>query len=116
MSFFSEQTRVIALDDANRVTLRKLPYGAAREASSRAFKVNPFTQTAEMDYPLLRAEQLRRAVVSWEGPGFDNRPVTPENIDALPTRIVNVLLDAVSELNDGLGEDEGNASGAATNS
>lgn len=114
MSFFSEQTRVVEIDDEHRVTLRKLSYGQAREASSRAFKVNPFTQSAEMDYPLLRAEQLKRAVVSWEGPNFEGRPVTAENVDALPVWITNKLLDAVSELNDGLSEEEGNASAAPT--
>lgn len=116
MSFFTEQTRVIAIDDEHRVTLRKLSYGASREASSRAFKVNPFTQSAEMDYPLLRAEQLHRAVVAWEGPGFEGRPVTVENINALPVWITNKLLDAVSELNDGAGDDEKNALSAPTNS
>jgi hypothetical protein len=115
MSFFTQQTRVVELDEQNRVTLRKLSYGQASEATSRAFKVNPFTQSAEMDYPRLRAEQLHRAVVAWEGPGFEGRPVTVDNIDALPTWITDKLLDVMSDINDNVTADEGNESGALTN-
>lgn len=116
MSFFAEQTRVVELDADNRVTLRKLTYGQAREATSRAMRVDFAKQTPEIDYPLLRAEQLHRAVVSWDGPGFEGREVTAANIDALPTWITDKLIDGLVALDGGAGDDEGNASGAPTNS
>jgi len=44
--------------------------------------------------------------VSWEGAGFDGRPVTAENILALSPEVGQKILQAVEELNAGLSEPE----------
>lgn len=114
MSFFTEQTRVVEIDKHNRATLRKLSFGQRQEAISLSMKFNPFTQAADVDYARFNRERLYRALVSWEGPGFEGRPVTPENIDALPVEVADKLVAAMNELNSDLTADEGNASAAPT--
>lgn len=123
MGFFSQQTKVIEIDDDNRVTVRKLSYGQQQAAMSAAmtFTVQMETgQTAQLttgnlDPFRLKREELYAAIIGWEGPGFEGRPVTRENIDALPPDVIGVVQVAVDELNTSMTADEKKHSAAITN-
>ena len=41
---------------------------------------------------------LARCLVSWEGPDFEGRQPTRENVEALPPKMGSELADAVEEL------------------
>jgi hypothetical protein len=109
MGFFTAQTKVVDLGNGNSVTLHKLTYGESIEASSRALvagNFDPFRHSLE---------RLLASVQAWEGKDFEGQPVTPENIKALPLEVTRKLNDALVKLNNDISDDEGNASGAATN-
>jgi hypothetical protein len=96
MSFFTPTTKVVDLGDGNTVTLRKVSFAQYAEAQSAATHIAG--ESIQLDWPRLRAEVLKRSVASWEGPGFDGQPVTPENIGALPWEVGNKLAEAAMEL------------------
>ncbi|MBX3050805.1 MAG: hypothetical protein KF753_04985 [Caldilineaceae bacterium] len=126
MSFYDKQTRTVVLDDENNVTVRKLTYGEQQAAMSAAmsFEMTLATGKGEeqqrsakgkLDPLRMKREELYAAVVSWSGPGFDGRPVTKENIEALPPEIIDAIQSGVDDLNGGLDDDEKKASAAITN-
>jgi len=96
MGFFTSTTKVIDLDGGNTVTLRKVTFEQYAEAHSKASKI--VDDGLRLDWPLFRVEVLKRAVVSWEGPGFEGQPPTPENIAALPWEIGNKLAEEAQTL------------------
>ena len=106
MSFFTEIVRTIAIDDENKVTVRKLTYGQRQAAISKASRLNPMTQEATIDFALLRVEQLNAGVVGWEGSGFDGRPVSRANIEALPPEVVEKIEVALDSFNTPMSSDE----------
>lgn len=120
MGFFTSQTKVVELDEAHRVTVRKLTYGERQQCLSRAMKVHatptpgkgPGRQQAldstelTLDAALLASEQVKAALVSWEGPNFEGRPATGDNLMLLPAEIVDVISRAADELNAGLSAEE----------
>lgn len=125
MSFYDKQTRTIVLDANNSVTVRKLTYGEQQAAMSAAMSFEmtlatggkggqPGNATGKLDPFRMKREELFAAVVSWAGPGFDGRPVTKENIEALPPEIIDAIQTGVDDLNGGLSEDEKKASAAIT--
>jgi hypothetical protein len=123
MSFFSQQTRVIEIDSQNSVTVRKLTYEQQQAvmSASMTFKLSMQTgqaaqmTTGELDPFRLKREELIASIVSWEGEGFEGRPVTRENIGALPPDIIAIIQAGVDELNGGLSADEKKASIVTTN-
>lgn len=106
MSFFTEIVRTIAIDDENKVTVRKLTYGQRQAAISKASRLNPMTQDAAIDFAMLRLEQLLAGIVGWEGPGFDGRPVNRANVEALPTEVAEKIEAALDGFNQPLSGDE----------
>lgn len=119
MSFFDKQTRTIVLDEENSVVVRKLTYGEQQAAMSAAMsfemtlatgKGQQGNATGKLDPFRMKREELYSAVVSWAGPGFDGRPVSRENIDALPPEVIDAIQAATDELNGGLSDDEKKAS------
>jgi hypothetical protein len=97
--FFSEQTRIVTIDEENTVTIRKLSYGARQKAIGLVTKVNPITQESTMDIALLLVEQLVAAIVDWAGPGFEGRPVSRENVEALPTVVAEAIEAGIEAFN-----------------
>lgn len=95
-SFFTPTTKVIDLGDGNTVTLRKVTFEQYAEAQGKATKV--VSDSLQLDWPKLRMEVLKRAVASWDGPGFDGQQPTAENIGALPWEIGNRLAESAMEL------------------
>ncbi len=59
-----------------------------------------------LDAALLASEQVKAALVSWEGPNFEGRPATGDNLMLLPAEIVDVISRAADELNAGLSAEE----------
>lgn len=96
MGFFTSTTKVVDLGDGNTVTLRKVTFEQYAEAQGLTTKV--VGDGLRLDWPRFRAELLKRAVESWEGPGFEGKPPTPENIGALPWEIGDKLADAAQSL------------------
>jgi len=96
MSFFTPTTKVVDLDGGNVVVLRKPTFAQYAEAQSAATKL--IGENLQLDWPRLRIEVLKRSVQTWEGPGFEGQPVTPENIGALPWEVGNKLAEAAMEL------------------
>lgn len=116
MNFFDTETYECEIDAKNKVVLRKLSHGQRKQAVSRSTKVNPVTQEVVMDYAVLTLEQLKLAVVSWHGPGFADRPVSPENIEAISGHIGKKIEQAMQEHDTAItGDDEvGKVSGEPT--
>lgn len=106
MSFFAELTRVVEIDGENSVTVRKLSYGARQSTISKASKINPITQDAELNFAQMRVEQLVAGVVSWFGPGFDGRPVSRDNILALPPEVAEKIEQGIDAFNQPLSDEE----------
>jgi hypothetical protein len=106
MSFFQQQTKVVHIDAENTVTVRRLTFGEQQAVISDSTSFDIVSQEAKFDFAKNQAAKLSRAVVSWEGAGFDGRPVTAENILALSPEVGQKILQAVEELNAGLSEPE----------
>ena len=106
MSFFTQQQRTVIIDDANYVVIRKLTYGQQQKVMAAAitFEMNMSAATGnvatgKLDPFCLKREELVAAIVSWHGAGFEERPVTRENIEALPPYITDIIQEAVTDLN-----------------
>lgn len=106
MSFFQQQTQVVHLDAAHTVTVRRLTFGEQQAVISESTAFDIVSQEATFDFARNQAAKLSRAVVSWEGPGFDGRPVTTENILALAPEVGQKILQAVEAINAGMSETE----------
>jgi hypothetical protein len=102
MNFFAPQTEAVDLGDGNTVILRKLTYGEI---------------VAAMDDPKWEKSAgkviAERSLVSWDGPGFDGKPATPENFAALPWPVAIKIVKASNNLTN-LSTDEGEGSGVGT--
>jgi hypothetical protein len=95
-SFFDRIRKVVDLGNGNFITLRSLTLQEQQEIQTRCMKVkvslnNNSSSEIEIDAPLMTRLTWHRAIESWEGPGFEGRPVTPENIDQLPPAILEML-------------------------
>lgn len=131
MGYFTQQTVVVPIDTddvataLDKVTIRKLTYQERQRCISAAMKITteaslgkrqkgakatPQDQTGELviDGALMAAEQVAAALVSWEGPGFEGRPATRENLLMLPPEIVDKISAAADQLNQGLSDEEKN--------
>lgn len=113
MSFFTTQQRTVNIDADNHVVIRKLTYGQQQALMSAAtvFEMSMTggagnVATGKLDPFRLKREELAAAIVSWSGSGFEDRPVTRENIEALPPDVVSIIQEAVNDLNGGATADE----------
>jgi len=99
MSFFTPTTAMAEIDDENSITVRKLTFGE-------------FTGLLEQNAGNEQAQGMalvKAAIVSWDGPGFEDRPVTSENIDSLPVEVVMKVIPITTELNSVTEQTEGKA-------
>lgn len=106
MSFFQQQTQVVELDGEHTVTVRRLTFGESQAVISESTVFDIVSQEATFDFARNQAAKLKRAVVAWSGPGFDGRPVTEDNIMALPPDVGQRIMQAVDAINAGLTEPE----------
>lgn len=130
MGFFTETTRRVEIDEENYIVIRRLTYGERQRILSLATKASvpirrrkPGQDGEEedqdemvIDTARLQLEQIKAGIVSWSGPGFEGRPVTGANVEALPTWIVDLVALEMEELNQGLNEREKKLSTAPTSS
>ncbi len=122
MGFFTQQRATVVLDAENSVTVRKLTYGEQQAAMSAAMQFEMSmgqdgkgnTATGKLDPFGMKREELITAIVSWEGPGFESRAVTRQNILALPPEIIDAIQTVVDELNAGADADEKKALTSST--
>ena len=96
MSFFAPTTKAVDLDGGNSVTLRKISFEQYAEAQSKATHI--VGEALQLDWPRLRMEVLKRAVVSWQGPDFDGEAATAENVGRLPWEVGNKLAEEAMAL------------------
>ena len=61
---------------------------------------------AVVDTSLLQRLTLQKAIIAWEGPGFENRKVSVQNIEALPEFVLDPVIEAYNELTRPLGDEE----------
>ena len=101
MGFFTSVTKVVDLEGGNTVTIKRVTYGERQEAASKSVR------GGLLDTPRYQMELLCRAVVSWEGPDFEGRPASAENIAELPGYIADKLVSEANALAE-LTADEGN--------
>ena len=117
MGFFTAVTKVVEIDAANRVTIRKLTFEEQQSVISSAMRVEALQNgmtSAVVDAGVMALKQTQLAVVSWEGPGFEGLPANPVNVGRLPAAIGQQLQAAVDALNAGLSDAEKKASGTPT--
>ena len=101
MGFCTSVTTPVDLGGGNTVTIKRVTYGERQEAASKSVK------GGILDMPRYQMELLCRAVVSWEGPDFEGRPASTENIAELPGYIADKLGSEANALAE-LTADEGN--------
>lgn len=105
MGFFAQQIKTVILDDENSVTICKPSFGQRQTLLSSVAKGNATTQEVTIDVGKQRQEILCLWVTGWSGPGFEGRPVSRENVLALPLEIADKILEAIDEFNTPLSED-----------
>jgi len=106
MGFFQAQTQTVQIDEENTVTIRRLTYGESQAVISESTQFDPRVQEAKFDFGRNQAARMKRSVVAWHGPGFEGRPLTEENLLALPSKIGEQIMQAIVDLNDGLSGEE----------
>ena len=100
MGFFSQQQQeIVRIDDENTVTVRRLSYGKSQEVLSGSTTLDIVTQEGRFDFARNQVLKLEASIVAWDGPGFEGRPVSRENIEALPAEIGALIADAVERIN-----------------
>lgn len=100
-SFFQQLSEIVAIDDENAITIVAPTYGQVQDANSKAIKTgfDMDTQKGALDFDGALMEKLlfQSCIKSWSGPGFEGRPVTAENIDALPAFVIEAIRPAVNK-------------------
>lgn len=99
MSFLAEQTKTVDVGGGNSVTVRKMTFGTRQRILSKHTKLDVKAQDVTIDQAMLRYDQLKMNIVSWQGPDFDGFPVNDENIEKLPPDIADMLLGEIDEFN-----------------
>lgn len=116
MGFFSQQQQqeTVRIDAENTVTVRRLAYGESQDVMSRSTVMDLITQEARFDFAKNQVLKLQAAIVAWDGPGFEGRPVTLENIEALPAEVGALIAAAVERVNKRMTDTEQKNSHAPT--
>jgi len=115
MGFFSQQQmETVRVDGENTVTVRRLTYGETQDVLSRSTVMDIITKDARFDFAKNQVLKLKAAIVAWDGPGFEGRPVTLENIEALPAEVGALIAEAVERVNQRMTETEQKNSPAPT--
>lgn len=112
--FFSLPIEVVQIDEANQITVRGLTWGERQAVAMAAAQKYSSNQTAAG--VLMSSEAAKVVITAWEGPGFEGRAVSPENIEALPAWIIDKVAEASDRLSEPPKADEKKASGEPTKS
>ncbi|MBI1296664.1 hypothetical protein GC175_17045 [bacterium] len=108
--FFTQHQETVDLGNGNTVTLKKLNYGERQAALSAASETmmgsdgNP--ERVRLDMAVLQMEQMKHAIVSWDGPGFGGRQPSPRMIEQLDPGIIDRLVPTFTKLNRPMGDEE----------
>lgn len=100
MSYYTPQTSVLDLGDGNTVTVRKRAYGDEQNAIAANTKIDPMHNTGNVDAAGMAKALLLAGIVSWDGPGFEGRPVSLANLEALPVAVAERISEAVAAINE----------------
>lgn len=114
--FFSPVEKSVDLGNGNTVVIRALSYGERQSLQSQCMRTSASRKVGgrkgkreeeeaegevTIDAPLLSRLTWHKAIVSWDGPGFGSQPVSPDNIDKLPTWILDRLTEELNDLDQG---------------
>lgn len=107
MNFFEPQRLRIDIDAENWVEVRKLTFGEVQDITAKFATYDEASgRTVVLDSVGVGNAVILASVCDWGGPGFDGRPVTPENVRDLPPSIVAQFAEATNRLNSDLSDDE----------
>lgn len=113
MSFFTQQTHVVQIDERNTITVRK-PTNAERNLILDA--IMPVANDENQVASKIMAMAPRMLITAWNGPDFDGRPVSSKNVDALPPQVIDATLPTlIPWVTEGLTPDLKKEFGVATN-
>lgn len=107
--FFTQQTQTVVIDEENSVVIRKATFKERQQFIGRNMNISlndAGKPGIAMDSGGLVAGMMAVCIVSWSGPGFEGRPVTPENIELLPVDVADRIAAAVDKFNEGHRADE----------
>ena len=76
---FVDQAKTIDLGGGNSITVSKMTFGMQQKAISRSSKIDVESGTVQIDFAMLRMNQLYMCVEAWAGPAFDDMPLKKEN-------------------------------------
>lgn len=102
--FFTAQTTVLAVDEDGSTVTVKRPTLAERNA---ALSVGLSIQgNRDLQALSIQTEMLKVIIVDWDGPSFEGRDATTENIEMLPGWVSDHIIDMASEFLNPLSDDE----------
>ncbi|MEM7133430.1 MAG: hypothetical protein AAF702_44450 [Chloroflexota bacterium] len=104
--FFAQVDRRVEIDSDNWVVIKRLTFGETKKSLELAMKQIPGSNELVFDQGIIQMEQMVSSIVSWEGPGFGGRPVSRENILALPSYVGDLIASEISDLNAPVSDDE----------
>lgn len=111
MSYFDLPTKTVNIDDENSFTIRKMTYGERQSILEQVLKVKGDMSgegSFDMDVSEMKIKTLETCLVSWDGPGFDNRLVNLKNILELPNWVAEKMVEEIDSFNSSLSESEKN--------
>ena len=107
MDFFRKLTKRVNIDSDNWIEIQQLTFGDAKKTFSRVMTMQQ-GDNIMIDPGAVQIEQMCLSILQWGGPGFGGRPVTKENILALPQFIGDMVAEAIAEINEPMSEPEKN--------
>lgn len=108
MGFFTEATKVIELDEANTVTIRRLNWKQKKRIQDVMMRPalnmdiageSQQRLTSQFDMVGAQAETLRLGIAAWSGPGFEGQEPNAENVLDLPEEIADRILKEIDGFN-----------------
>lgn len=105
MGFFTGQTRTVDLGGGNTITVGKISTAEMMDIWNSPDVYGGPQSTGMQRYAMA---MTRAAIKGWDGPDFEGRGVSVENINALPFFVLDKIAEVALELNV-LSADEKNA-------
>lgn len=109
-SFFTRLQETIKIDDENSITIEAPTYGQVQAANSKLMNFDVDEKGKQLgvnfDMAAMEIELVVVCIKSWEGPGFEGRPVTRENILALPAFVMDKVRPSIDRFTKGISEGE----------
>lgn len=110
MSFFQKIVETVQIDEENSIVVVSPTYGQVQAANGKMMKFgidqNGKQGDVQFDMASMELELMAACIKEWSGPGFEGRPVTRENILALPSFVIDKVRPTVDRFTKGLTDTE----------